>query len=198
MKKFFALFATCFVFSCQNKEVPSEVLQSGALQQLNLPEWVINTKVDGVISSVGIAPRTLGGLKMQIAQATEDAKANMASEIQTKVSRVTKDSMRRAGVINKGEKQEAIDEYFAQATKSIVKNVPISGAKRTNMWQDPATGDLYIQMILDQTNVKEYLVQSADTFANGLQGYDVTQKTIAQTERAMKDLFDEMDFSSQE
>ena len=41
-------------------------------------------------------------------------------------------------------------------------------------------------------------MQSADTFANGLQGYDVTQKTIAQTERAMKDLFDEMDFSSQE
>ena len=71
---------------------------------------------------------------MQIAQAEADAMANMAAQIQTSVSRVTKESLRRAGVATDGKNLEAVDSYFAQATKSLVKNVPISGAKRKNIF----------------------------------------------------------------
>ena len=91
---------------------------------------------------------------------------------------------------------EAVDSYFAQATKSLVKNVPISGAKRKNIFQSPIDGSLYIQMIVDQTAVQEYLVSTSGTLASGMKNFNMTQRTIAQTENAMKDLFSELDFST--
>jgi hypothetical protein len=191
------LISLAFVFACGKKEqeVPKDI---GSLQNLQLPEWVIDPSVEGMVAAVGIAPKTVGGVKMQIAQAEADAMANMAAQIQTKVSRVTKESMRRAGVATGGNEQEAVDSYFAQATKSIVKDVPISGAKRKNIFQSPIDGSVYIQMVLDQSVVKTYLLETSDTLAKGMKNFDVTQKTIAQTEMAMKDLFSELDFSSKE
>ena len=100
---FFVLF-TIFV-SCTKAPVdvqkPKDV---GSLQQLQLPEWVVDPSIQGMISAVGIAPKTAGGIKMQIAQAEADAMANMAAQIQTSVSRVTKESLRRAGVATEGKK----------------------------------------------------------------------------------------------
>ena len=79
-----------------------------------------------------------------------------------------------------------------------MKDVPISGAKRKNIFQSPIDGSVYIQMVLDQSVVKTYLLETSDTLAKGMKNFDVTQKTIAQTEMAMKDLFSELDFSSKE
>lgn len=180
------------LFSCTKSESQKDI---GSLQQLNLPEWVIDPSVDGMISAVGIAPKTAGGIKMQIAQAEADAMGNMASQIQTTVSRVTKDSLRRASVATQEKTTEAVDGYFAQATKSVVKNVPISGAKRKNIFKDPSTGDLYIQMVLDQSIVKQYLLERTSSLAQGMKDFNATQSVIAQTESAMKDLFNEIDFS---
>ncbi len=186
------------VVSCGKKEEKPKPKDIGSLQNLQLPEWVIDPSIEGMVSAVGIAPNTAGGIKMQIAQAEADAMANMAAQIQTKVSRVTKESMRRAGVATGGDQQEAVDSYFAQATKSIVKDVPISGAKRKNIFQSPIDGSVYIQMVLDQSVVRTYLLETSSTLAKGMKNFDVTQKTIAQTEMAMKDLFSELDFSSKE
>ena len=169
--------------------------ETGKLSQLNLPEWVIDPSVEGKLSAVGIAQKTAGGIKMQIAQAESDAIANMAAQIQTSVSRITKESMRRAGVATDSKASEAVDQYFAQATKSIVKDVPISGAKRKNIYQSPTDGTLYIQMFIDQTAIKEYLVSSSDNITKGMKDFGLTQKTISQTENSMKDLFNELDFS---
>jgi hypothetical protein len=169
--------------------------ETGKLSQLNLPEWVIDPSIEGKLSAVGIAQKTAGGIKMQIAQAESDAIANMAAQIQTSVSRITKESMRRAGVATDSKTSEAVDQYFAQATKSIVKDVPISGAKRKNIYQSPTDGTLYIQMFIDQTAIKEYLVSSSDNITKGMKDFGLTQKTISQTENSMKDLFNELDFS---
>ena len=184
--------------SCGDSKKPQEqsFKDTGKLTQLNLPEWVIDPSIEGKIASVGIAPKTVGGIKMQIAQAESDAVANMAAQIQTSVSRITKESMRRAGVSTEVKSSEAVDQYFAQATKSVVKDVPISGAKRKNIYQSPTDGTLYIQMVIEPAAVKEYLISMADDLAKGMKDFGVTQKTIAQTENAMKDLFNELETST--
>lgn len=196
--KFLPILLVCLAIFTSCRERVEKPKDFGSLQQLQLPDWVVSPAVEGMVAAVGIAPKTAGGIKMQIAQAEADAMANMAAQIQTKVNRVTKESMRSAGVSTGGNDQEAVDRYFAQATKSIVKDVPISGAKRKNIFQSPMDGSLYIQMVLDQSDVKEYLMSTASTFASGMRNFDATQKTIAQTEMAMKDLFSELDFSNKE
>jgi hypothetical protein len=184
--------------SCGDSKKPQEqsFKDTGKLTQLNLPEWVVDPSIEGKIAAVGIAPKTVGGIKMQIAQAESDAVANMAAQIQTSVSRITKESMRRAGVSTEVKSSEAVDQYFAQATKNVVKDVPISGAKRKNIYQSPSDGTLYIQMVIEPTAVKEYLISMADDLAKGMKDFGVTQKTIAQTENTMKDLFTELDTSA--
>lgn len=179
-----------------NKTQEQSPKDTGRLTQLNLPEWVIDPSIEGKIAAVGIAPKTAGGIKMQIAQAESDAVANMAAQIQTSVSRITKESMRRAGVATEVKSSEAVDQYFAQATKSVVKDVPISGAKRKNIYQSPSDGTLYIQMVIESSAVKEYLVSMADNLASGMKDFGVTQKTISQTENSMKDLFNELEVSA--
>ena len=52
-------------------------------------------------------------------------------------------------------------------------------------------------MYIDQTVVKEYLASMTDDLAKGMKEFGVTQKTIAQTENAMKDLFNELEFSEE-
>jgi hypothetical protein len=185
-----------FVVACPGKK--KDFQNTGALQNLDLPTWVIDPSVAGYVAAAGIAPKTAGGIKMQIAQAEADAMANMAAQIQTSVSRVTKDSMRRAAVATAGQNTEAVDSYFSQATKSLVKNIPISGAKRKNIFLSTSDGTLYVQMVLDQSVVKEYLAASASTVAGGLANFNATQKTIAETEKSMKNLFDELDFSKEQ
>jgi len=186
--------------SCVDSKKPQEqsFKDAGKLTQLNLPEWVIDPSIEGKIAAVGIAPKTVGGIKMQIAQAESDAVANMAAQIQTSVSRITKESMRLAGVATEVKSSEAVDKYFAQATKSVVKDVPISGAIRKNIYQSPSDGTLYIQMVIEPAAVKEYLISMADDLAKGMKDFGVTQKTIAQTENAMKDLFNELEISTAE
>lgn len=195
LKAFSCAIVLCSLTACPNKNKGFQ--ETGAISELNLPTWIVDPSVAGYVSSVGIAPKTAGGLKMQIAQAEADAMANMAGQIQTSVSRVTKESMRRAGVATGEKNSEAVDSYFSQATKSLVKNVPIMGAKRKNIFLSPTDGTLYIQMILDQDVVKEYLKESSSMVANGLSNFNATQKTIAETEKAMKNLFDELDFSKE-
>ena len=190
------LLLSFFVFSCGKSPAPQQ--QTGAIQTLQLPDWVIDPYIEGTISAVGIAPKTAGGIKMQIAQAEADAKGNMAAQIQTKVSRVTKESLRRSGVATEAGEKEAVDSYFAQATKSVVKEVPLIGAKRRNIFQSPVDGTLYVQMYIDQDPVKEYLQESAKNVASGLKDFNSTQKTIKQTEESMKELFDEIDFSKKD
>lgn len=185
------------VISCGKKQqTPQE--KSGAMQNLQLPDWVIDPYVEGKLSAVGVAPKTAGGIKMQIAQAEADARANMASEIQTKVSRVTKESMRRAAVASQTGETEAVDSYFAQATKSIVKEVPITGARRKNIFQSPIDGTLYVQMVVELAPVRDYLVQSSQELAGGLKDFNATQNAIQKTEQSMKELFNEIDFSKKD
>lgn len=198
MKKF-NLYLLCvlslFAVSCGKKESPVQK-ESGSIQNLQLPDWVIDPHVEGMIADVGIAPKTAGGIKMQIAQAEADARANIAAQIQTKVSSITKESMRRAAVASEKGETEAVDSYFAKATKSVVDQVPITGARRKNMFQSPVDGSLYIQMVVDMEPVRNYLIQSSEGLAKGLKNFNATQEAIKKTEDSMKDLFSELDLST--
>ena len=51
-------------------------------------------------------------------------------------------------------------------------------------------------MVIEPAAVKEYLISMADDLAKGMKDFGVTQKTIAQTENAMKDLFNELETST--
>ncbi len=178
----------CLSFSCAKKDAKPQVTSDIKNDLSNLPAWVLDpTVVDG-IAAVGIASPSQGGVKFQIPRAELDAKANIAATIQSEISRVTKDAMRLANVNN----SDDVEQFFSQATKEVVKELPLSGIKRLNIFRDK-DGTLYVHMVLKNEDYSKFLANSEKTFEARLAKANVGRANINKTQEATKALFDELE-----
>lgn len=177
--------ALAFSFSCSkgNKvaEVKSEKLS-------DLPSWVLDPNMPDGVAAVGIASPSKGGIKFQIPQAELDAKANIAATIQSEISRVTKESLKSANVNN----SDDVEQFFAQATKQVVKDLPLSGVKRINIFQ-AKDGTLYVHMILKNEDYSKFLNDSEKSLNASLKKSNLGRENIKKSEEASKALFDELE-----
>lgn len=173
-------------FSCANKKASPNPKITGDLE--GLPSWVIDPTVEDGVGGVGIAGKSRGGIKFQIPKAELDAKANIAATIRAEISRVTKSSLRSADVNN----NDDIEDFFAQATKEVVKNIPLSGVKRLGIFK-ANDGTLYIHMALEDKDYAKFLENSAKTFAARSEKLDSGRENINKAQAATKELFDELE-----
>ena len=189
MKKLFAIIlSSALLFSCA-KPVVSDLAKNSKTQNISeLPEWVVDPEVKDGVAAVGIASPSVGGIKFQIPQAEIDAKANIASAINSEISRITKDALREAKV---GEVND-IEQVFSQATKEVVKNMPMSGVKRINMYQ-AKDGTLYIRMVLKNDDYSKYLQNSQKLYESRLKQANLSRDNLSKSQEAVKGLFDELD-----
>jgi len=174
-----------FSTSCAKK---SSVSANPKSELANLPNWVIDPSVKDGVGAVGIASPSKGGIKFQLPKAELDAKANIAATIQSEVTRVSKNSMRSAKVND----DDDVEEFFSQATKEVVKNLPLSGVKRLNIFQSE-DGTLYVQMVLLKEDYSKFLENSEKTFAARAAKSGLSRENINKTQAATKELFDELE-----
>ncbi|MFT5703122.1 MAG: hypothetical protein ACI9TO_000484 [Rickettsiales bacterium] len=188
MKKILALIiSVTLLFSC-SKSI-SDLSNNDKTQNISeLPEWVVNPETSGGVAGVGIASPSVGGIKFQIPQAELDAKANIASAISSEISRVTKSALRESKVSEVND----IEEVFSQATKEVVKNMPMSGTKRTNIYQ-AADGTLYIKMVLKNEDYGQYIQNSQKIYESRLKQANLSRDNLKKSEEAVKSLFDELE-----
>lgn len=154
----------------------------------DLPEWVIDPKVKDGVAAVGIANPSSGGISVQLPQAELDAKANIASTIESEVSRVTKNALRSAKV----NESDDVEQFFAQATKDVVKNLPLSGARRIHMFRSK-DGVLYVHMMIDNSDYSKFLKSSQKDLDQKLARSNLSRDNIDKSRDATKDLFDELE-----
>ena len=174
-------------FSCTKNKI-DESKQTKSENLSNLPSWVLEPSVKNGIGAVGIASPSKGGYKFQIAAAESDARANIATAIQSEISRVTKNSLKSAKVND----EDDVEEFFAQATKEVVKDRKISGAKRINIHRD-ADGTLYVHMALTGEDYSKFLDESENKLKDKIKKSGLSRDNIKKTEEASKALFDELE-----
>lgn len=172
--------------SCSNHKEENKQIDNSSLS--HLPDWILNPNTEGTISAVGIAPKSKGGLQFQIPKAEADARANIASIISTEVSRLTKNSLREAQLENVSD----VENVFSQATKNLVKKIPIAGARRTNMFRDAQDGTLYIMMSLDQEMLSEYFSKNRNYLDSALKSAQLSQERLNQSQKAVDSLYQEL------
>lgn len=182
-----SLLATTMV-SCKGNKAATQAEVGAKGDIADFPDWVVNPGVDGKFSAVGIADKTNGGMKVQVAQAEADGRANLATKIEAVVSRLTKDAMRKADL----DGNENVEKIFEQATKEVVKNVPISGAAREKMFRDTATGELYILMTVDTNVVKNYLQAHQNDIVGTLNKANLSKSELKSAQESFKGLFNEL------
>ncbi len=154
----------------------------------NLPAWVLDPAVKDGVAAVGIAGPSKGGIRYQIPKAEMDAKANIAATIQSEISRVTKDALREGNTNGVND----VEEFFAQATKEVVKDLPLSGVRRINIHQAD-DGTLYVHMVLKSEDYSKFLTDSRNSFSNQLKQAAVGRDNIKKAEEATKSIFDELE-----
>lgn len=170
---------------CKSK---SEQVKANSGGLKDLPAWVLDPAVKDGVAGVGIASPSKGGIKFQIPKAELDAKANIAATIQSEISRVTKNAMRSAEVNG----NDDVEEFFSQATKEAVKNLPLSGVKRINIFK-AEDGTLYVHMLLGNEDYSKFLTDSQKAFDARAAKSNIGRDNINKTQEATKELFSELE-----
>ncbi len=174
------------LISCSSNKEPVSSASKGELS--DLPDWVIDPKIKDGVAGVGIAGPSRGGLSVQVPLAEVDAKGNIAATIQSEISRVTKNALRSAKV----NENDDVEQFFAQATKEVVKNLPLSGARRINIFK-AKDGSLYVRMMVDETDYSKFLKSSQRDIEQKLAKSSLGRDNINKSREATKDLFEELD-----
>ena len=178
--------ALSLLFSCAPK---GEVKKTSGNNDLgDLPEWVLDPKIKDGVAAVGIASPSRAGITVQLPKAELDAKANIAATIQSEVSRVTKNAL-RSGKVNDA---DDVEEFFAQASKEVVKNLPLSGARRIHMFKSQ-DGTLYVHMMIDDQDYSKFLKNSQKDYEDKLKKSNLSRDNINKSQAATKELFDELE-----
>lgn len=176
--------AALSISACAKKT--TNTADNGGLE--TLPTWIVDPAVKDGVAAVGISSPSKGGIQFQIPKAELDAKANIAATIQSEISRVTKQSL-RSGKVNEN---DDVEEFFAQATKEVIKDLPLSGVKRINMFKGK-DGTLYIHMVLKNEDFSKFLENSEKTFQARLAKSNLARGNINKAQEATKELFDELE-----
>jgi|SaaInlStandDraft_7_1057024.scaffolds.fasta_scaffold07363_6 hypothetical protein len=154
----------------------------------NLPKWVLDPYIDGTIAAVGMSPASTGGLQFQIPKAEADARANIAAQIETIVSRLTKDALREVKIAD----QNDVENVFSQATKSLIKEVPLSGARRRNMFKDPEEGTLFVHMSIDNQMIQDYMRKNQSAIEASVASSNLSRSNIKKSQEAVRELFTDL------
>jgi len=139
----------------------------------NLPQWVIAPKSNDGITAVGMAAYSRHGVRVMRPQAEMDARAKLAGQIETLVSRSQKQAMRLVQISD----TDDMENLFSQATKEIIKQIPLSGAVVVNQ-AIMDNGDFYVQMTIKKRTIIEELNKEQDIYKKNLENSKLTRESI--------------------
>lgn len=125
----------------------------------SLPSWILRPKAKGSISSIGIAGYNKHGLEIMMLEAQMDAKAKLAGQLQMQISQAQEKIIRT----NSKKDSATMEKAFMQASKEVIKNIPLKNFERINMYQ-AKDGTLYIHMIIDEKEISDYLWDQRRTY----------------------------------
>ena len=184
-----ALSLSLSLAGCSSKKIPENLQGKVDPSNIsNLPSWVLNPDIKDGVAAVGIAGPSRGGIRFQTPKAETDARANIATVLQSEISRVTKTALREAQVNDIND----VEEVFSQATKEVVKNIPLSGVKRLNIHQGQ-DGNLYIHMALKAGDYSKYIENSQKIYEQRLKKANLSRQNMDKAQEAVKGLFDELE-----
>lgn len=176
---------------CSSKAgmTPEEVKKQAQIEaNNNLPSWVMDPKVEGGISAVGVTGYSKHGMQIMLPQAEMDGRAKLAGQIQTEVSRIQKQAMRH----NKINELDDLENVFKQATKDVIKKMPLSGVRKMKQFQ-ASDGTFYVLMVIEKREVSKHVKEMKSTYSDHMQEAKMTRESLDQGMQVLDDMMKELD-----
>lgn len=153
----------------------------------SLPQWILNPTSRGGITAVGMAGYSKHGLRVMKPQAEMDAKAKLAGQIQTIISRSQKNAIRLSQVAN----VDDMDNAFSQSTKEVIKEIPLSGAVVVNQ-RMVESGDYYVQMVIKRQVVAQELDASKEVYKKNLTDAKLTRESVEEGMKVLDEMIEDL------
>ena len=145
----FITFIILLVTGCADKKM--EVKEGSKLS--DQPEWAMNMgKYDKGIGAVGVARSTNLGTQRQINQANLAARMQLGQIIKSRVQAAVEAAAEGAIMLNLPEGEEIGQLTEQDQARSIIDET-IEMSQPNAQWKDDENGELYIWMILEQTEL---------------------------------------------
>jgi len=154
----------------------------------NLPQWVINPQSTDGITAVGMAAYSRHGVRVMRPQAEMDARAKLAGQIETMVSRSQKQAMRSVQIAD----TDDMENVFSQSTKEVIKQIPLSGAVVVNQ-TIMDNGDYYVQMTIKKRAVVEELDKKQEIYKKNLENSKLTRESIDDGMKVLDKMMEDLD-----
>jgi len=194
MKKIFLgsglIVATILLTGCgvgKQPTTPYEVKKEQIKVVDTLPSWVVDPKVENGIASVGIAGYSKHGMQVMLPQAEMDGRAKLAGQIQTVVSQLRKKAMRHVKI-------NEIDDFenaFKEATKEVIREIPMSGVRRINLYQ-AKDGTLYVHMVIEKRAISEHLKDMKSQYKKHMEQAKLTRQSIDEGMKVLDGMMNEL------
>jgi len=152
------------------------------LGDIDGPKWIIDpyaiSEDKDEIAAVGMSDGCFGGLKVSIDQAKADAAANIASQIEVRISKITEDQVDRIQTQNQSKQNvqnnvsnssDQITKKFSTVTKTAVDNVKIAGLQYTNIWTNKNGENInncvvYTRAVIKYNKIKDYFKNNGEIY----------------------------------
>ena len=154
----------------------------------NLPQWVVNPQSKDGITAVGMAAYSRHGIRVMRPQAEMDARAKLAGQIETLVSRSQKQAMRSVQISD----TDDMENLFSQSTKEVIKQIPLSGAVVVNQ-TIMENGDYYVQMTIKKRAVVEELDKKQEIYKKNLENSKLTRESIDDGMKVLDNMMDNLE-----
>jgi hypothetical protein len=154
----------------------------------NLPQWVVNPQSKDGITAVGMAAYSRHGIRVMRPQAEMDARAKLAGQIETMVSRSQKQAMRSVQIAD----TDDMENLFSQSTKEVIKQIPLSGAVVVNQ-TIMDNGDFYVQMTIKKRAVVEELDKKQEIYKKNLENSKLTRESIDDGMKVLDNMMDNLE-----
>ena len=153
----------------------------------DLPTWVVNPKVEGGIAAVGLTSYSKHGMSVMLPQAEVDARSKLAGQIQTIVSQVQERSMRNSKI----NELDDLDSAFKLASKEVIKQIPLSGAQRKNIFQ-AKDGTLYVHMIIEKKEVSKHIGNMKETYKQYMEEAKLSRQNIEDGMKVLDNMMEDL------
>jgi len=171
------------------QETKALTLKEQQIKSANsLPLWVIHPQSSNGITAVGMAMYSKHGLRVMKPQAEMDARAKLAGQIQTLVSRSQKNAIRLSQVA----KVDDMENVFSQSTKETINKIALSGAVVVNQ-KMVDSGDYYVQMVIKKREVAQELDKAKEIYKKNLQNAKLTKQSVADGMKVLDKMMNELD-----
>lgn len=131
------------------REDPKPAAPGIAAPSNDVPDWVNDPSQGGkVLGAYGVSEKMLSGEKSMRDRASLSARQELAATVNSKIQGVIKDWVREGGVITSQDNAQSAMTSFESAVRNVI-NQELSGSQARARYVDPATGKMYIWIVVN-------------------------------------------------